>query len=1172
MNTAPHIVTSLSRALGLKKERIEIVGSTNLTFLAWLFKDPIEASPKRPILIICNQEKTVKDLIHDLGRVAPEAQVISIESFDESPYSGLYPSNHVVQSRTHFLWRAARAKKNEIFIGSVEALLQKTIPLDIFSPYEVVLRKGDEIDIDMICKQLVECGYVSSPLVEDGGAFSRRGDILDIFSPAHAMPLRIEFFGDQIESLRIFDPSSQRSEAEIENAIIIPAKEIILSEDTLTQGRLNIKKFCTTFKVSKENSDTLLEPLKQRIFAHGLDYWLPYFYENPPTPIDAFKEKPLTFWIDELDVMRAADGLENIYHEKFQDQIHSHQAVPEPEKLYEKINILIEKTKDCSVFINKINFEQSDKSDHEVIASKVFDTSDLSTITRAARESKKDFLEPTVLKMRDWQLDGYRIFVWAGSQTQAQRLQYLFETHGQASELVANDKIDWSLLLKKQDDLKKLVHIIPSSLTYSFRAVDEKLVFIREEDIFGSRSHREVKKTKGSLESRTNALSFGDLNPGDFIVHTLHGVGVYEGLKKIPVQGVDAEFIQLKYKDGDKLYLPVFRIAQIQKYASQGGVASVDKLGSTSWLRAKVKVRNALKDVASELLELYAKRARVEGYAFPLADDEFREFEGTFPYDETPDQAKAIDDVTSDMEQPRPMDRLVCGDVGFGKTEVAIRAAFKAVQAKKQVAVLVPTTVLAFQHFQNFKKRFSNTAVSVGVVSRFSPPSQIKKDLTLASEGKLDILIGTHRLLSKDVDFKDLGLLVVDEEQRFGVTHKEKIKRLRSQVDVLTLSATPIPRTLNMALMGVRDLSIINTPPEDRLSIRTFISRYDEEIIKKAITSEIARGGQIYFIHNRVQSIYGFADQIKGIVPDARVRIGHGQLPAEELEKTMLDFYNHEFDVLICTTIIESGLDIPLANTIIIDRADTFGLSQLYQLRGRVGRSKERAYAYLLIPPQGVIDKTAQERLKILQENTELGSGFHIAHHDLELRGSGNILGDNQSGHIAAVGYELYMELLEQALSEAKGEDHFEEEVEPEINLRISALIPDSYIEDIRIRLAYYKALSDIKNESDLDRIELELVDRFGQVPEQVTNLFGVMMIRRVCKELGVKDISSGTKNLSLLFSNTTKVKPDAVIRLATESHKKYQVTPDQSLIIRLNSTTWPSILEELKNVKKILL
>ncbi|MDZ4677316.1 MAG: transcription-repair coupling factor [Oligoflexia bacterium] len=1162
------ILSSLNRALDSHKSQISMVGCTQPTFLAWLLGQ--DHKPQKSRLIICPNHKIALALAHDLSALFPNQKPILLEPFDESPYSGLYPSNTCIQSRTHFLWRAQKAKANEVFISGIEALLQKTVPIEIFSKYEVVLKKGEEIDLDTLCRQLGECGYEATPLVEDGGTFSRRGDILDIFSPAHAHPIRLELFGDQIESIRFFDIQSQRSEEEAPTAVVTPAREIILSKDSIERAKKNIKILCDEHGVKKDIRESLTLPLDQGIFPHGIDYWVSSFYENAQSPLEVFKPTPQVFWLDAMEITRSADGLFEQYRDKFREQIKSQNAAPDPTDLYVSLESFTTLTQNISIKINQVHLEDQTSAETEVISCKVFDVSELSTVVRAARESKKDFIQPAVDKILSWKNDGYHCFLWTGTQTQAQRIKYLFESHGAAAEIIEDQEIQWSTWRKMQSAQQNLIHIISRPLTSSARFVDEKLIFLREEDIFGSRVHREQKKSKGTLDQRTRSLSFGDLNPGDLIAHTLHGVGVYEGLKKIAVQGVENEFIQLKYKDNDKLYLPVYRIAQIQKFSGVGGSAIIDRLGSTSWQKAKIKVRSSLKDLASDLLALYSRRASTPGYSFSQPDDDFREFEATFPFDETPDQAKAIEDVLDDMQKNSPMDRLVCGDVGFGKTEVAIRAAYKAVQDKKQVAVLVPTTILAFQHFQNFKKRFQDVAVSVGMISRFSTPAQVKKDLLNLQEGKLDILIGTHRLLSKDISFKDLGLLVVDEEQKFGVTHKEKIKRMRSQVDVLTLSATPIPRTLNMGLMGIRDLSIINTPPEDRMSIRTFISRFDDETIRKAITGEVKRGGQVFFIHNRVQSIYGFADQIRQIAPDVKMRVAHGQMPDDELERTMLDFYNHEFDVLICTTIIESGLDIPTANTIIIDRADTFGLSQLYQLRGRVGRSKERAYAYLLIPPQGVVDKTALERLKIIQEYTDLGSGFHIAHHDLELRGSGNILGDDQSGHIAAVGYELYMELLEQALSEAKGESQ-EEEIEPEINLRIPALFPDSYIEDIRIRLAYYKALSEITDEGDLDRIELELVDRFGQMPEQVTNLFGVMLIRKFCKDLGVRDISSGPKNLSLVFTNATKVKPEAVIKLAINDSKKYQITPDQKLIIRMNSVGWPPILEELKGLKKIL-
>lgn len=1166
MQKSPTLV-ALNRAFEISSSKVELVGSTNPTWLAWLL---LQNSPSRPRLVITYNHKACLQLQADLLALEPRTQTIIFEPFDESPYSGLYPNKSTLQSRTHFLWQALHAKNNFIFISSIEALLQKTIPLDIFNGFEIKIKKSDELDLDTLASQLVQSGYEFSPLVEDGGAFSRRGGIFDIFTPTQILPVRIEFFGDQVESIRLFNPETQRSEQELDEVTIVPAREILFTDETLGLGRSQIKKFCDENKIQKEARDLLLEPLKQRIYSHGIDYWLPYFYEKPSAALDAFKIPPQVYWLDILEVTRAADGLHETFKEKYNSQIKNKMAAPNPALLYEGFDSLKKRMETYSVEIKKIHIDDSKTLEDRVISFKAFDASDLSTVVRAAREAKKDFILPTVEKIKEWRNLDFRVFIWSGSLTQAQRIKYLLETHGLLADLPEGEASDWAEWFKAQEGNKALVHIIPRVLSESGRFVDEKIAFVRDEDIFGSRTHREHRRTKGTLEQRLNTLSFGDLSPNDHVVHTLHGVGVYEGLKKIAVQGVENEFIQLKYRDNDRLYLPVYRISQIQKYSGPGGNPLVDKLGSTSWLKAKVKVRNGLKDLAGELLDLYAKRNSLKGFSFSPPDDDFREFEGTFPYDETPDQAKAIDDVLDDMQKERPMDRLVCGDVGFGKTEVAIRAAFKAVQDKKQVAVLVPTTVLAFQHFQNFKKRFADSAISVAMVSRFSTPAQIKKDLKLAVEGKLDILIGTHRLLSKDIQFKDLGLLIVDEEQKFGVGHKEKIKKFKTEVDVLTLSATPIPRTLNMALMGVRDLSIINTPPEDRLSIRTFISRFDEETIGKAITGEIKRGGQIFFIHNRVQSVSSIADQLRQIVPEVRMRVGHGQMDEALLEKTMLDFYNHEFDLLLCTTIIESGLDIPSANTIIIDRADTFGLSQLYQLRGRVGRSKERAYAYLLIPPQGVVDKIAQERLKIIQENTELGSGFHIAHHDLELRGSGSILGENQSGHIATVGYELYMELLEQALSAAKGES-VEEEVEPEINLRIPALFPDSYIEDIRFRLSYYKMLSEIRDELDLVKIEDELVDRFGPIPEQVSNLFGIMLIRRLCKDLGIRDISAGPKNLSLLFNVTTKAAPDRIIRLATSQSNKYQITPEQKLIIRMNSGSWPPILEELKFLKRTL-
>ncbi len=1162
----------INRAIETNELPVEIAGTTSSAFLAWtLSQNP---SITRPQLVVCHSEKSAERFREDLLSFTPTASVCMFREFDESPYSGLYPGTNVFNSRMKFLWKALGAKKTDVFVTSLEALLQRTLPKELFIDSTLTLKTGDEIDLGLLMKQLSDSGYSSVPIVEDYGTFSRRGDIFDVYSPVYDQPVRIELFGDQIESIRLFDENTQLSietQDKLTEVELVPARELIPNSENLERALDRIKLFCDENEIRKETRENLLGPLRQKILPHGIDFWFSYFYETTSSALDYFAQKPLIYFLDSLEITRAADNMSRQFKEDFEDEIKKGAPCPPPSSIYDDFETIRKNSSPELVDLQNIEILEDAHAFRTLIKTKNYDTSDFRTVVQATREAKKDFLIPAVEKIEQWRKDNLSCFLFASTQTQAQRIQYLLESHGLVSKLTGNQEAKWNDWVSEQKHNPRLIHVLPRPLSEGCRMASEGVVFLRDEDLFGTKIKKDHRKTKGTLEQRTNALSFGDLNPNDLIVHTQHGVGIYEGLKKMTVQNIDAEYIQLKYKDGDKLYLPVYRISQIQKYSSPGGYAQVDKLGSTSWQKAKIKVRSELKDVAAGLLELYAKRVAASGFAFSPIDDDFREFEATFPYDETPDQLKAIQDVIGDMEQARPMDRLVCGDVGFGKTEVAIRAAFKCVQDKKQVAVLVPTTVLAFQHFNTFTKRLKDFAVNVAIISRFNTAAAVKKSLLALKEGKVDIIIGTHRLLSKDVVFKDLGLLVVDEEQKFGVTHKERIKKLKSQVDVLTLSATPIPRTLNMGLMGVRDLSLINTPPEDRLSIRTFISRFDEEIIRKAIMGEIARGGQVFFIHNRVQSINDFAARIKALVPEARIRIGHGQMADDELEKTMLDFYNHEFDVLLSTTIIESGLDIALANTLIVDRADTFGLSQLYQLRGRVGRSKERAYAYLLIPSTGVVEKVAAERLKILQEHSELGSGFQIAHHDLELRGSGNLLGEDQSGHIAAVGYELYMELLEQTLQEAKGE-FIEDDLEPDINIRIPALIPDSYIEDIRIRLSYYKALTDIEDESDLDRMESELVDRFGPLPEQVANLFGLMLIRRVCKDLGVKDITTGPKNLSLVFAPSTKVKPEAVIRLAMIDQKKYQLTPDQKLIIRFSSETWTPILEELRHLKYTLL
>ncbi|MGZ3691435.1 MAG: transcription-repair coupling factor, partial [Pseudobdellovibrio sp.] len=809
---------------------------------------------------------------------------------------------------------------------------------------------------------------------------------------------------------------------------------------------------------------------------------------------------------------------------------------------------------------SNLSFLNDEAANEERINYSTLPLTEFSLLAQNMTPASEAWFKAAQPKMHGWLEAENKIFISTKNPTQTDRLKSILTKLGLSFDTADSQDFRWQEWVESPDRVTLIERVLPSTVYFT----DEKMIFLRSDDFFGKKQRTGNQTAYEQFSSKAKSLAFGDLKPNDLVVHIKHGIGVYEGLKIMNIGGAESEYIQVGYKDKDKLYLPVYRVGQLQKFSGAAQTSLLDKLGGTGWEKTKIKVKAHLRDIAAELLQLYAKRAELHRPALPLDEITSNQFEKGFPYDETQDQLRAISDIQKDFSGPKPMDRLVCGDVGFGKTEVAMRAAFQAVQNKKQVAVLAPTTVLTFQHLETFKKRFHGWNFEIHSLNRFVSPADQKKTLAALKDGKVDILIGTHRLLSKDVQFKDLGLLIIDEEQKFGVVHKEKIKKMKTSVDTLTLSATPIPRTLNMSFTGMRDLSIINTAPVDRLPTRTFISKFDPELIRKAMQSEISRGGQVYFIHNRVQSIYGVADEIKQIMPDARIRVAHGQMDEDSLESAMLAFFHHEIDILVCTAIVESGMDVPRANTMFIDQAHMFGLSQLYQLRGRVGRSKARAFCYLLLPKDKKIDKDAQERLKIIQDNSALGSGIRIAQYDLELRGAGNILGDDQSGHVNSVGYELYMDLLNEALSEAKGEAHADRELDPEINLRVPALIPDSYISDIRIRLSYYKALSEISSNEEMDRIEEELKDQFGPIPEPVVNLMGLMLIRKQCKELGVRDISAGLKNISLIFTEKTKLKPETAIQLAMRENKKYSITPDQRLNIRMNTITWSNVYEEL--------
>ncbi|HZH83171.1 MAG TPA: transcription-repair coupling factor, partial [Phototrophicaceae bacterium] len=749
-----------------------------------------------------------------------------------------------------------------------------------------------------------------------------------------------------------------------------------------------------------------------------------------------------------------------------------------------------------------------------------------------------------------------RVIFVAPTKADGTRLRELLANYNYQLPLV---ETSLPVLMERTDFAQAIICGQPN---HGFRMPAAGLVVVTFDEIFGTRKRQPAATTKRHPSHFLTSLS--ELKQDDFVVHLDHGIGVYRGLKFLQVAGVGGEFLHLEYEAGDRLYLPVDRINMVQKYiGGDGAQPALDRLGGTSWEKVKAKARKSIFAMAEELVQLYALREAREGTAFAAPDAMYQEFEAAFEYEETPDQQRAIDETLAGMQNKKPMDRLICGDVGYGKTEVAMRAAFLAVEGGKQIAVLAPTTILAQQHLQTFRHRFRNHPVRIEMVSRFLTNKEIAEILQDTTTGKVDIVIGTHRLLQKDVEFKNLGLVIIDEEHRFGVVHKERLKKLRQLVDVLSLTATPIPRTLHMSLVGIRDLSIIETPPVDRLAIQTYVTRYDDRLIRDAVLREVDRGGQVFFLHNRVETIDRLALKLAELVPEAKFAVAHGQMRPKELEKVMLDFFNNQTQVLVCSAIIESGLDFPNANTIIINRADRFGLAQLYQLRGRVGRSHRHAYAYLLIPGEQAITPDAEKRLRALQEIDGLGGGFKLAMHDLEIRGAGNLLGEQQSGQIHAVGFELYTEMMEKAIQELKGEDVLPE-VDPEIRLGIPAYFPDTYIPDANQRLYFYKRLATLRDDQELADLKEEIMDRFGPYTTVVENLFLVMNLRRSLKEFLVQQISVADGRVYLLFHTESPVKIDKLLELIHKQKNRFRLMPDGRLSFAPKNLDWEPLIEEV--------
>ncbi|MBQ3795443.1 MAG: transcription-repair coupling factor [Butyrivibrio sp.] len=1036
-------------------------------------------------------------------------------------------SNEIVRQRIRTMRRLLEGRPVTV-VTTFSALMAPQIKPEIIRENILEIDRHRPIDEIEIAKKLTTMGYIRNYQVEGPGEFSVRGDIVDVFDLTEENPYRIELWGDEIQSIRSFDILSQRSLEKLESIEIYPASEIILDEKRLEEGFDRIQQETDTavealrkeFKTKEAHQlKTQTEELREQLFelksVVNLESYIRFFYPDTVTMQEMFPKGKSCIFIDEpLRVQEHAMAIETEFRESMTHRAEKGYVLPgQMDILYSIDNVIARMGNGRRVLISAL---MTPKSQNLFLPEKSWDIK-----ARSIAPYNNSF-ESLVSDLKNYVKNGYRVLILSGSRTRAKRI-----VEDLRDNLVtAFYSEDPGRILKPGEIMTYYGRILKG-----FEYPDIKFAVIAESDIFTE--HTKKKRKKKSEYKGEKISSFSDLKIGDYVVHEDHGLGIYRGIEKIETDQVVRDYIKIEYGGGGNLYVLATGLGVIQKYASGGDDETahkpkLNKLGSADWSRTKSKVKAAVEEVAQDLVELYAKRQEAKGYQFSADTVWQQEFEDAFPYQETEDQLSAIEDTKKDMESSVIMDRLVCGDVGFGKTEIAIRAAFKAVQDGKQVAVLVPTTILAQQHYNTFSERMRDFPVRVDLMSRFRTAAEQKKTVVDLKKGLVDIVIGTHRLLSKDVQYKDLGLLIVDEEQRFGVTHKEKLKTLKENIDVLTLSATPIPRTLHMSLVGIREMSVLEEAPNDRLPIQTYVMEYNDELVREAIVRELARNGQVYYVYNRVNTIADVAAQIQKLVPEANVAFAHGQMKESELERIMYDFIDGTIDVLVSTTIIETGLDIPNVNTMIIHDSDKMGLSQLYQLRGRVGRSNRTAYAFLMYKKDKMLKEVAEKRLSAIREFTDLGSGFKIAMRDLEIRGAGSLLGRKQSGHMAAVGYDLYCKMLGEAVRHKKSDeadaDYTLEDINTSIDLDVSAFIPDDYILNEEQKLEIYKRIASLENQGECDEMKDELIDRFGKVPDTAINLLRISLLRTRAHALYIHEIKGGDGKIEIKINPGAKI------------------------------------------------
>ncbi|MEE4236105.1 MAG: transcription-repair coupling factor [Anderseniella sp.] len=1100
------------------------------------------AAGNRLVLHVARDDQRAAMLGEAIAFFHPDVEVIQFPAWDCLPYDRVSPAAEILSRRLSALTRLANGdvKRPCVVLSTANAVLQRVPPREVIRGASFSAAPGNRINTEELQEYLVRNGFSRTGTVVDPGDYAIRGGIIDIFPPGMEEPVRLDFFGDTLESLRSFDPQSQRTTHQLKHLKLDAASEVLLTPETISQFRTG---YTAAFSGSGLN-DAVYEAVSAGRRYQGMEHWLALFYDKLETILDYAGDCVIS--LDHL-ADESMDARKTQIAEYYDARIEAlqkdtfgapvYKPLP-PDRMYLTGDEWPDAIAHCPV-IAMTPFEAPEGG-----GSRVLQAGGRQGRSFAAEraEAGRNVYEAVVDHVRAQQKAGRKVMLAAWTEGSRDRLQGILKDHDLGIVVVARNGPE---ALKRSRDM---VSVAILALESGFETAD--LAVIAEQDILGDRL---VRRSKRQRKASDFISELGSLTPGDLVVHVDHGIGRFVGLKVVEVQGAPHDCLHLEYHGGDRLFLPVENIELLSRYGSDDAGANLDKLGGVAWQARKARLKERVREIANQLIKTAAQRELREADVISLPDGLYDEFASRFPYEETEDQLNAIDAVMRDLARGRPMDRLICGDVGFGKTEVALRSAFVAVMAGKQVAVVVPTTLLARQHFATFSARFKGLPVRIEQASRLVGRKEINEAKAGLASGDVDIIIGTHALLANDVKFRDLGLLIIDEEQHFGVKHKEKLKELRANVHVLTLTATPIPRTLQLALSGVRELSLITTPPLDRLAVRTYISPFDPVIIRETLLRELYRGGQSFYVCPRVSDLDEVAAFLREQVPEVKVAVAHGRLAPTELDDIMTGFYDRKYDVLLATTIIESGLDIPTANTLIVHRADMFGLAQLYQIRGRVGRSKQRAYALFTVPANKPMTAPAEKRLKVLQSLDSLGAGFTLASHDLDIRGGGNLLGEEQSGHIREVGFELYQHMLEEAVASLRSGDldvEADGQWSPQINVGTSVLLPEEFIPDLQVRLGVYRRLADLPTQDDLDGFAAELQDRFGRLPEEVTHLIDIVSIKLLCRTANVSNIDAGPKGAVFTFRDGKFPNPEALVQWINDQGSRAKIRPDMRLVI----------------------